>query len=186
MFPIWDWATSQNVNKPKRRQTKTSTNRNVDKPKPVCRRFSVSTFWCVDVVFFCCRFGLSTFRFVDVLVCRRLGLSTFRFVEVLTSYRLGDHQCAMFSLELIDKNWTSPVSSKHKCIMYSTGIMVLVGNTSYIYSRKSMAMEKNKNVTTQFQVWTLENMWSEPLFNKLCVELVTWLFQVCENIYKTY
>ena len=48
----------------------------------------MSTFWFVDVLV-CRRFDLSTFWFVDVLVCRRFGLSTFRFVDVLVCRRFG-------------------------------------------------------------------------------------------------
>ena len=48
----------------------------------------VSTFRFVNVLV-CRRFGLSTFWFVDVLVCRRFGLSTFRFVDVLVCRRFG-------------------------------------------------------------------------------------------------
>ena len=44
----------------------------------VCRHFSLSTFWSVDVwyvdVLVCRRFSLSTFWSVDVSVCRRFGL----------------------------------------------------------------------------------------------------------------
>ena len=53
-----------------------------------CRRFGLSTFWCVDVLT-CRRFGLSTFWSVDVLVCRHFGLSTFWFVEVSVCRRFG-------------------------------------------------------------------------------------------------
>ena len=50
----------------------------------------MSTFWFVEVLV-CQHIGLSTFWSVDVSVCRRFGLSTFwlstfRFVDVLTSY----------------------------------------------------------------------------------------------------
>ena len=51
-----------------------------------CRRFGLSTFRFVDVpvvdVSVCRRFGLSTFWSVDVSGCRRFGLSTFWFVDV--------------------------------------------------------------------------------------------------------
>ena len=48
----------------------------------------VSTFRFVDVLV-CRRFGLSTSWFVDVSACRRFGLSTFRFVDVLVCRRFG-------------------------------------------------------------------------------------------------
>ena len=48
----------------------------------------MSTFRLVDVLV-CRRFGLSTFRLVDVLVCRRFGLSTFWFVDVSVCRRFG-------------------------------------------------------------------------------------------------
>ena len=56
--------------------------------KMECRRFGLSTFWCVDVLA-CRRLGLSTFWPVDVLVCRRFGLSPFRFVDVSVCRRFG-------------------------------------------------------------------------------------------------
>ena len=49
---------------------------------------AVSTFRFVDVLV-CRRFGLSTFWSVDVLVCRRFGLSTYWFVDVLVCRRFG-------------------------------------------------------------------------------------------------
>ena len=54
--------------------------------KMECRRFGLSTFWCVYVLA-CRRFGLSKFWSVGVLVCRRFGLSTFWFVDVLVCRR---------------------------------------------------------------------------------------------------
>ena len=48
----------------------------------------MSTFWFVDVLV-CRRFGLSTFRSVDDLVCRCFGLSTFWFVDVSVCRRFG-------------------------------------------------------------------------------------------------
>ena len=48
----------------------------------------MSTFWFVDVLV-CRRFGLSTFWFVDVSVCRRFGLSSFWSVDVLVCRRFG-------------------------------------------------------------------------------------------------
>ena len=48
----------------------------------------MSTYRFVDGLV-CRRFGLSTFWFVDVLACRRFGLSTFRFVDVLVCRRFG-------------------------------------------------------------------------------------------------
>ena len=56
-----------------------------------CPRFGLSTFWFVDVLvcrrfglsMVCRCFGLSTFWSVDVLVCRRFGVSTFRLSDVL-------------------------------------------------------------------------------------------------------
>ena len=56
--------------------------------------FGLSTFRSVDVSV-CRRFGLSTFWFVDVLVCRRFGLSTFWFVDVSVCRRFG---CRRFGL----------------------------------------------------------------------------------------
>ena len=53
-----------------------------------CRRFGLSTFRFVDVLA-CRRFGFSTFWSVDVLVCRRFGLSTFWFVDVSVCQRFG-------------------------------------------------------------------------------------------------
>ena len=91
------------------------TSQNVDKPE---RRFGLSTFRFVDVSV-CRRFGLSTFWFVDVLVCRRFGLSTFRFVDVLVCRRFG---CRRFGLStfwpvtlsginLRTRNWNSNSSN---------------------------------------------------------------------------
>ena len=54
----------------------------------LCWSLRVSTFRFVDVLV-CRRFGLSTFRFVDVLVCQRFGLSTFWFVDVSVCRRFG-------------------------------------------------------------------------------------------------
>ena len=90
---------------PRIMKTNVRIHHSIQYKKMKCRRFSLSTFWCVDVsacrrfglstfwaldVLVCRRFGLSTFRFVDVLVCRRFGLSTFWFVDVLTSYQWDD------------------------------------------------------------------------------------------------
>ena len=55
---------------------------------------SLSSFWFVDVLV-CRRFGLSTFQFADVLVCQSFGLLTFGFVEVWVCRRLG---CRRFCL----------------------------------------------------------------------------------------
>ena len=62
----------------------------------VCRRFSLSMFWSVDVSFYR-RFGLLMFWYVDVLVRRRFsfGLSTFRYVSVSACRRFG---CRRFGL----------------------------------------------------------------------------------------
>ena len=49
---------------------------------------SLSTFWFVDVLV-CWRFGLSTFWFVDVSVRRRFGLPKFRSVDVWVCRGLG-------------------------------------------------------------------------------------------------
>ena len=62
--------------------------------KLYCRRFSLSTFWFVDVLVCRC-WGMSMFWFVDALVCRRFGLSTFRCVDVLACRHFG---CRRFSL----------------------------------------------------------------------------------------
>ena len=51
-----------------------------------CPRFGLSTFWFVDV-FVCRCFGPSTFWFVDALACWRFGLSTFRCVDVSVCWR---------------------------------------------------------------------------------------------------
>ena len=60
------------------------TSQNVDKPE---RRFGLSTFRFVDVsvcrLSVCRRFGLSTFWFVDALVYRRFDLWTYWFIDVL-------------------------------------------------------------------------------------------------------
>ena len=56
-----------------------------------CRRFGLSTFRFVNVSvcwhLICQRFGLATFRFVNVAVCRCFDLSTFRFVDAMGSLR---------------------------------------------------------------------------------------------------
>ena len=50
----------------------------------VCRCFGLLTFCSVDALVYWC-FGMSTFWFVAalVLVCRHFGMSVFRFVDVL-------------------------------------------------------------------------------------------------------
>ena len=73
--------------------------------------FGLSTFRSVDVSV-CRRFGLSTFWFVDVSVCPRLGLSTFwlstfRFVDVLTSNR------AVYNLRPLCLAWKTPLFERH-------------------------------------------------------------------------
>ena len=70
--------------------------------KLYCPGFGLSTFWFVDVlvcrcfgmstfwgVLVCRCFGLSTFWSVDVLVCRCFGMSTFWFVDALVCRRFG-------------------------------------------------------------------------------------------------
>ena len=68
------------------------------------RRFGLSTFWFVDVLV-CLRFGLSTFQFVDVLVCQSFGLLTFGFVEVWVCRCLG---CRRVCLSTI---WPVPIAT---------------------------------------------------------------------------
>ena len=63
--------------------------------------FGLSTFWFVDVLV-CRRFGLSTFRFVDVSVCRRFGLSTFRCVDVLVCRRFGLSTFRLSTFRFVD------------------------------------------------------------------------------------
>ena len=60
---------------------------------------SLSTFWFVDVLV-CWSFGLSTFWFVDVSARRRFGLPTFRSVDVWVCRRLGLRRlgCQRFGL----------------------------------------------------------------------------------------
>ena len=55
-----------------------------------CTKLECSTFRSVDVLV-CRRFGLSTFGYVDVLVCRRFGLSTFWSVDVSVCRRLTSY-----------------------------------------------------------------------------------------------
>ena len=79
-----------------------------------CRRFGLSTLRFVDVlvcrrfgfvdVSVCRRFGLSTFRCVDASVCRRFGLSTFRFVDVSVHRRFGCRRFGLSTLWLVTHN----------------------------------------------------------------------------------
>ena len=73
---------------PRIMKTNTRTHHTIQYNTMECRRFGLSTFWCVDVLA-CRRFGLSTFWPVDILVCRRFGLSTFQFVDVSVCRRFG-------------------------------------------------------------------------------------------------
>ena len=81
------WYTQQYI--PRIIKTDTRLHYGIPYNKMVCRRFGLSTFRFVDVVSVCRRFGVSKFWFVDVLVCRRFGLSTFRFVDVTVCRRFG-------------------------------------------------------------------------------------------------
>ena len=75
----------------------------------VCRRFGVSTFWCVDVLvsrhFLGC-FGLSMFWSVDGLVCRCFGMSTFWYLNDLVCRRfdLSTFRCVDISVDVLDVN----------------------------------------------------------------------------------
>ena len=83
---IYLWIYMQYI--PRIMKTNTRLHHTIQYNTMECRRFGLSTFRCVDVLA-CRRFGLSTFWPVDVLVCRRFGLSTFWFVDVSVCRRFG-------------------------------------------------------------------------------------------------